>query len=994
MHKTLFKASRILANIAGLSFGVAFLGRAIALENSVAINSALGVKTYETVDENGNPVNVLYHDTDFKSVKEVKAHASEVTKAVTDEAIVLLHNQEGALPLKEGAKINAYSISSADLVYTGTGSSGASTTTAVDLPTALEKDGFQLNKELYDAYKGFLGKNYGRGASSGIGATFGIHEVPWDVLPASKTAEADVGLFVLARNGGEGTDLDRVTGDKSDLDKGNYLLLSAKERDVLSHMKALKDAGTLNKIVVFMNSANPVQVDFLEEYGVDALLWASTLGETGAQSFCDILKGTVNPSGRTIDTFFKASNLNPVYANFGDYAYAHDISPLLISNKYVVYQEGIYNGYRYTETRYEDKVLGSANVGEYNYADVVAYPFGYGLTYTSFSYDGMAMEDLGDDYKFTITVKNTGDLPGKEAVQLYAQKVYVPTSGIEKASVELMSFGKTKLLGKGESDTLTLTVAKSELASYDSENLGSYVLEEGDYYFTFAKNAHDAINNILSAKGKTVSDGMVGIGVTPAEGKATLTKKVTIEDRDESSFILSSTGEEIVNQFDNVDINRYDYAESNHVNYVSRSDWAGTVRFGFDAEGNDLHNQVVLDGNDDMAAEADYYYCRGLDDDLTEDFPRYGVAGESKLDLIDLMKDDNGNPIPFEDPKWNKLLDQLTLEDQVSLLSSGLRSTAALSSINKPGTIDHNGATGPMMPYNVSKGNNRGFAVTNNDPDASSTPIVYPSNSMAAATFNQPLMEEYGKVWGEDCLWAGYSGLYGPAVNIHRGSYGGRAFEYYSEDPILSGKICASMCKGISSKGIYVYLKHCLLNDQETNREGVNTWANEQTIREIYLKPFQIAIEEGGCQNVMTGFNRLGTLWTGNQGFLKNVLKKEFGMTGFAVSDFYHKEYMNMSGGIYNGNDLPDGQVTGSELKENAELYPGLAWAMRESVHRILYTVVHSAAMNNIAKNVSIVEVTPGWVTGINVATIALGVLAGVSVVGLGVSLFLKGKQD
>lgn len=992
MIKKTFSLCKVLTNIFTLSFGVFLVGQNIALKNSVAINGFLGVPTSRVVDENGNTVNINYYSSDFDSIKEVKENSRKITKEVTDEGLILLKNENHALPLKDKAKINAYSISSASLVYAGTGSSGTSSTTQVNLKDALSEDGFILNEDLYSAYESFLSnKTYGRGASSGIGATFGIHEAPWESLPEAKNNAADAGIFVLARNGGEGADLDITTGNKNDMTKGNYLLLSKEEKDVLSHMKELKKEGKLSHIILFINAANPPQLDFPDDYDIDGIIYASTLGEVGARSFADILHGDVNPSGRTVDTFYRNESLNPVYANFGNYTYSGEkVSDQMMSNTYVVYQEGIYNGYYYAETRYEDSVLKRENVGDFTYSDLVAYPFGYGLSYSSFSYSDFKVEEKEDVYTISVRVKNDSDIPGKEAVELYLQKPYTQydiDNGIEKASVQLIAFDKTELLDAHKEETITFSVPKKDLASYDANTAETYVLEDGDYYFTIGKDSHDAINNILSYKGKTTSDGM------DEEGNSSLAGKVHIDDFDDVTYSVSSvTGKEIHNEFDSVDINRYENRGDNSVRYLTRNDWKDTISFGFDSDGNALNSQVKLTGNSDMKNDADFYNYHGMDEDTRSDYPTYGST-KTDYDLIELRVDENNNPIPYDDQKWNDLLDQLILDEEVSLLSAGLRSTSAISSIGKPATIDHNGATGPMMAYNASSGN-RGLAVTRNDPDKAQTPITYPSNSLVAATFNTRLIEEYGKTWGEDCLWAGYSGLYGPACNIHRGSYGGRAFEYYSEDPVLSGKITAAVIRGLSKKGVYAYLKHCLLNDQETNREGINTWANEQTIREVYLKPFEIAIEEGGCQCVMTGFNRLGTTWTGAHGFLNHVLRDEFGMSGFAVSDFFHKEYMNLSAGIYNGNDLPDGQADFSSLKEDADAYPGLAWAVRDSTHRILYTVVHSNAMNGISKGTHIEDITPVWIILLNTLVISLGVLTVLSVAGLIISFVLRPKNQ
>lgn len=307
--------------------------------------------------------------------------------------------------------------------------------------------------------------------------------------------------------------------------------------------------------------------------------------------------------------------------------------------------------------------------------------------------------------------------------------------------------------------------------------------------------------------------------------------------------------------------------------------------------------------------------------------------------------------------------------------------TCSIDSIGKPQTIEHNGATGPVRPYSDNPTVNRGLALDTDDPDMDEKPCLYPSNGVAAATFNKELVKEYGLAWGEDCLWAGYAGLYGPGLNIHRGAYGGRSFEYFSEDPFLSGMMASELTKGMKEKGTYVYLKHVFLNDQETNREGVSTWANEQSIREVYLRPFQIAIEDGGAECVMTGFNRLGVEWTGNQGFLNSVLREEFGMTGLAVTDyfltFYLDGYMTMPYAMLMGQDLPDGDALkqggltsdGNYFNAYAQGYGELAWAMREAAHRILYTVVHSNAMNGFSTGTAVIQVIPQWQTVLEIAT-------------------------
>ena len=370
--------------------------------------------------------------------------------------------------------------------------------------------------------------------------------------------------------------------------------------------------------------------------------------------------------------------------------------------------------------------------------------------------------------------------------------------------------------------------------------------------------------------------------------------------------------------------------------------------------------------------------------------------------------DENGEtvetPIPYDDERWDELLDQLTWDETVILLSDGLRNTKSVTSVSKPETLDHNGAMGPVekLIYNPNVASNRYYFLSAEDPTVDVYPTQNPCDALVASTFNEKLIEEFGKSIGEACLWGGYSGLYGPGANIHRGAYCGRAFEYYSEDSFLTGKICAAEVRGIQSKGCYVYVKHALLNEIETNREGIGTWANEQTIREIYLRPFEIAIEEGGAYNVMTSFNRLGVVWSGAQGFVDSVLRGEFGMRGFAISDYWQTAYMSLANGILGGNDLPDGSAmsgtaaSSSPLYAYKEGYGELAWAMRESAHRILYTVVHSNAMNGITSGTKIKTITPWWQEVLQYLRLELGILFGVSAAASAALYFVvhKGRAD
>ncbi len=988
---------KIFSVIFALSTALLLTVGSIVMENQSAVNGFLNAQTqivYE--EEDGEERDSTYFKTEFNSVAEVIANGEALCEETVAEGAVLLKNEAGALPLASGSKISLFGAGSVNIVVGGGGSSSTGAS-YVDFKTAFEDPsvGLDVNDELWNWYASH--PEYGRKMGSGIGARSTIGEAPWSVLPEAKNAAADAAVFIVTRVGSEDGDVHLNSGDNNDMTNGNYLALSPQERDVLANLKKLKGSA-FDKIVVVLNTSNQVELDFAdsEEFGIDSILWCGTLGSTGSRAVGDILVGNVNPSGRLSDTFWMQHRYNPVNANFGDYTFGGkmadggDPSGLAIYDYgttyrvgYVVYQEGVYVGYRYTETRYEDYVTGREKTGDYIYSDVVAYPFGYGTGYSTFAWsDFDCVYDAETDvYTISVKVTNTGGTDGKEVVQIYAQKPYTAydeTYGVEKPAVELVGFAKTDLLaadGKG-SETVTITVPGEYLASYDSNGKGTYIAEAGDHFLTAARDAHEAANNILAAKGYTpeTTDGKM-----TAEGNALMTEKITFaagmdgfsfdsDGVDAEKYSVADTGADIVNRFDYADMNRYEHKGENSVAYVTRKDWNGTVTYGIGDNNAVLSNQVRLTLNAELESDLrEEEYQEAPADDVA--YPTYRSTETSYM-LIDMRVRDGGGDdpeneeeIPYDDPMWDDLLDQLSWEDTVGLLSCGERMTSAIDSIAKMRTIDHNGAVGVNQTFNNNEGNNRGFAVQNNDPDKGKSPSAYPCNGIAAATFNTELMERYGKAWGEDALWAGYAGLYGPGLNMHRSPYAGRNFEYFSEDSMLAGKICSALSEAVQSKGIYVYLKHPLLNDQEAGRRTISTWANEQSIREIYLRPFEICIEEGGTRNIMTGLNKVGPTNNIFTGFVDDLLRGEFGMKGFAVTDYMHNAQSQVMpvAHLY-GVDLPDRDY--SQMNAYARYEKGhgaLAWAMRESVHRILYTVVHSAAMNGVTSSTRVVSLTPDW---------------------------------
>lgn len=1038
MNKKLLKLiSKIGITVFTALFTLCLLGGTIMIANEDAINSVLDVETQQKVDDpEAANRDLEYYKSAFRSVKEVRANGARYDETIASEGMTLLKNENAALPLRQGSKVSLFGSGSAHTL------ASANAVSDITMLEGLEEAGLEVNEELYNWYDSNYTK-YGWQKSGGaVGARWYNNEATWEQIDTdAKTEKADMAIFVITRGGGEGRDC-AMTGAKnkdtttSDGTKDNYLQLSEGEKDTLKKLKEQKDLGTFEHIMVAFNTANMVECDFVNDpqYGIDAAMWIGVYGDHGAFAFGDLLTGSRTPSGKLSDTFFAKHRLNPVNTNYGmmvgdemnfDNCGQYDGRVRTVSDgRHAVYQEGIYMGYHYTETRYEDKVMGIEKVGDFDYNEVVSYPFGYGLSYTTFEYSDFDVdyvvatpvtEEEENTYYVSVKVTNTGDVAGKESVQVYLQKPYTQydrDNGIEKSAVDLVAFDKTELLQPGESEVLRIGFSERELACYDSYHEKTYILENGRYYITAAKDAHAATNNILAKKGKTVADGMT------EDGNASLVwdnngSDLTFDDTKLYSTALA-TGNQITNQFDNADLKIYDAGGPNgNLRYMTRSDWNGTVSFAWTEDGTPTNNHVKVTATEKMQNDLDTSYK--APQDVLEKNPGKVTVGstETSYNLIDLraFADDdddptNDEPIPYDDPMWDDLINQIPWDEMVNLLSRGFRMTYAVPSIGKPETIEQNGGTGPIESYDtmanddVSKSVNQGLAVRLNDPDKDKSPVVYPCNGLVASTYNLELVEYYGRQWGEDSLWAGRSGLYGMGGNIHRSAYGGRNFHYYSEDGVLTGKMAAATARGMATRGVYPYMKHCFLNDQESFRCGIFTWANEQTIREIYLKAFQIAIEEGGVPTVMTSLNSIGVIFSGQQGFLNNVLRAEFGMTGQAVTDTLGAHNGNFMQSILYGQDFPDGTTSASNFdfaKPDADgntEYLDFVTVMRESTHRILYTVVHSNAMNNYSSGTRIIKLTPWWKTAVIGAQIATGVLLGASIVLWGAMFYLELKDS
>lgn len=981
MKKLSFKKWIVTAIISFVLVIAMVVANIVTTNFEQVINIALGTETTTVKADPNDTSDTQYFKSDYANADEVKAAGKAVAERLTEEGAVLLKNEDNALPIASDAKITLFGHSSANAIVCGTGSADIDASEAPTFKEALESRGVQVNPSLWQFYVDNIdtyatnpkkGDNSIRNGADGVTkGEYTVNEIPWEDYPASATADFssynDAAVVMFSRLGGEMYDLPASTEQQGNTTEtvggsGNSLELTIQERDLL---KGIKASGLFDKVIVLINSTNAMECDFVDdpELGIDSCMWIGYTGVVGLYGVSDLLVGNDNPSGRLVDTYCVDNTTSPAHVNIygGTWSNATELGAAMFdfsldSNKYYnVYQEGIYVGYRYYETRYEDFVLDQGNHGNYDYGADVKYPFGYGLSYTTFEYTNFDVVEFEDHFEVTVEVTNTGNRAGKEVVQVYFQSPYTEydkENGIEKAAIELCGFAKTDIIEEGKSETVTIKVDKQEFRAYDANKAKTYILDAGDYYLTVAKNAHDAINNVLAKKNADESR-MIGVG------NSDFVAKWNNPELDTETYSVSHDGladnYEITNQLDEADLNKFEGSEQT-ITYLSRNDWTGTFP----------KSAVSLRLSEAMMAEMTgikKYEILPTDRQL----PLMGQEGSMTLAQM-IGKD-------FDDPDWELLLNQVTYEEMAGLIGVGYHGTKGLSSIAKPRTVDENGP--------------QGFTKKLTDIFGNSDPLTaYSDENIMAATFNVELIEELGEQIGEDGLTLGIVGLYGPAMNTHRSPYSGRNFEYYSEDGFLAGKIAAAEVRGIQSKGIYVYLKHFALNDSETHCRCYSIFSNEQAIRELYLAPFEYAVIEGDAMNVMNSFGRVGVVWTGaHEGLMTNILRNEWGMRGFALTDYSNTgNTYDVKLGVLAGTDSWDCSAEGSgtwsdkllkwEEKQDVEL----TWAMRNATHRILYTVANSAAMNGMSTTSKIVSVIPWW------RGLIYGVFA-VSVVGLIASL-------
>lgn len=837
--------------------------------------------TYEATGTNAENV----------SYEEAVENGNNVSHKILQEGSVLLKNENNVLPLAQGTnKVNLFGWRSSKMVFGGAGSGFVDDANAVSLEAALKENGIEINEDLMKLYTDYSVSDNG----SGVGDTnFSITELPiasyTDAVIQKAKEFSDTAIITISRMGGEGndlpTDMSTVGGEK---DK-HYLELSSDEEAMV---KLVTD--NFDKVILLVNSSHAMELGFVDQYDIDAVLWIGNPGTNGMPGVVDVLTGKVNPSGRLVDTYAYDATSAPSFANFGEYAYSN-ASDLY----YVNYMEGIYVGYRYYETR-------GFTDGEEWYQNQVQYPFGYGLSYTTFEQNISSFVNVDGNVVVTVDVKNTGNVAGKDVVQLYYTPPYT-AGGIEKSYVNLIGFAKTGLLEPGESESVTISFSVDDMASYDYQNAKSYILEAGEYQIKLMNNAHDVIETeTINIPSTVVYQG----------------------ENSRDSDLIAAT-----NEFDDATVNfKDDYT------YLSRNDWEGTwpdashaevaiaqekldlVKNNYSAVYNLKQDENLAYYEDspimvdhELTADEIQQVKDALKDVLSNDSEAMaelnaaeGASDTEEGTWTDLQKQyielQNGKLVfglmhyfDYDSPVWELLLSQMSLQEISDLVSMGGYRTAPVDSIEKSVTMDIDGPAG-MQPF-------LSFGI---DIKAG---VGYPTEVVIASTWNIDLAEEMGKCVGQFANSQNVSGWYAPAMNMHRSPFAGRNFEYYAEDGVLSGEMGAAVTKGARQQGIWVYLKHYALNDQELHRDqGLCTFANEQAIREIYLKPFQITVQKGEATGVMSAFNLIGYYWAGaSHALCTDVLRNEWGFHGTVITDFYMNwgsTYMNAQQGILAGNDL------------------------------------------------------------------------------------------
>lgn len=944
------KGTKIWFSVTAILLVLELVITTVLLKVPIVTNSLSLVFGGERVKVTENFRDELYN-REYATKEEALSAAEDFVVEVEKEGITLLKNQNSVLPFtNEGMKVSVFGKNSVDLVYSGSGSASNSASSAKTLYESLEAAGISYNETLKafyeDSGKSGSGRPENPAMTSGQRLSgYATGETPissyTDEVTGSYGDYSDAAIVVISRIGGEGFDLPRTMAESfgssaaiegAEGADSHYLELDANEKNLLEHVKE-----NFDKVIVVLNVGTTMEMKELnEDEGIDSILWMGFPGATGVMALGQILTGTdasgeqISPSGHTVDTWAANFTKDPSWYNMGNYGSEYGNRYLYDGETtdyaFVNYEEGIYVGYRYYETRGFEETRADA-VSTW-YEDNVVYPFGYGLSYTTFDWEvSFAKGDgseiaLGDTLEVTVKVKNTGDYAGKDVVQLYYSAPYdYDGPAIEKAHVVLGDFAKTQLLAPGEEQELTLSIAAEDMKSYDyadaNENgFAGYELEAGDYQLMVAGNAHETRDSV----------------------------SYTLKEDVQISTEVNAQGEEaeISNRFD--DVSAGIFGTDTYASYVSRKDFAGTLPTDYLTDEERTLTDELKEALDTSIKRKYKESDSGKPWEVTGEAPSTEVVNNN-LSLKDMLYDEDGNytgSVSYDDPRWESLLQEISLDEMKYLVGFGAFRTTAVEGVDgvvaKPLTTDGDGPSGftSFISESVIYGT-----------------CAYQAECVMGATWNTDLALRMGELVGEEGLAGNekgdglpYSGWYAPAANIHRSPFAGRNWEYYSEDGLLSGKFAAQVIQGAKSKGVYCYMKHFAVNDQETDREynGILVWANEQAMRELYLLPFEIAVKEGGTTGIMSSFNRIGMTWAGGSyPLLTEVLRNEWGFRGMVITDYSLNTYTHVDEMIRAGGDLFLTQDVKSFAKEDDATQ---ITCLRNATKNILYTVVNSNAMS------------------------------------------------
>ncbi len=1000
-----------LTSVFAVILVIALIGNTLATANASYINSMLGINTARVVEKGTAPSDTVYFKSQFGAFDDPEAQSKAIAAALEQnvnemrEGAALLMNKENVLPLTDVTKISVFGHGAVDPAYQAS-SAGTKvkngSINSVDLKTALEAQGFQVNETLWNgllsgtAARGVLSQTPWGGASIQVtGSAAGTEENKafYEQYADSFADFNDAAIVVFTREGAEGTDLNMLDKD----DEGgstepiSSLALHKNERDLLEMVR-----GSFSKVVVLLNSPNQMEVHEIKEYA-DAILFIGYPGHQGFTGVAEILKGVVNPSGKLVDTYATNSLSAPANVNSGTetpkFANVDEINATIGEDEraeYMSFQaEGIYIGYRYYETRYADAVMGkgnaSSNVGalkgaaSWNYADEVQYPFGYGLSYTTFEQTLDSVTVGADEITAKVTVKNTGSVPGKSVVQLYAQTpydTYEIQHKVEKSAIAIVGFGKTGLLQPGASETITVSVDKYLLASYDmtaNNGEGGYILSGGNYYLAIGEDAHDALNNVLAAQGYTTSNGMT------ADGAAAKSYTWT-ESFNEEKYRYGENNVAVSNQFADCDLN---YWVPGAGTYLSRSDWAGTFPVSKTTVSATKEMMDVLDGE---------WYEKPADaPSFNEIASKFGV--QSGLNLA-AMKD-----IPLTDREtWERFIYQLKVEDLPN-------ATAESFSCPAVGELSPSFGVGDGCD---SVGGNYPLPVKVNGEDVTVPTTRYCSNPIMVGTFNYDIISNRGTMLGEDGMWSHFMINYNVGNDLHRTPFGGRSFEYMSECPTMNYLAGAAEVAAMEKTGSHAAPKHFVGNDQEFYRDGVACFFNEQAFREGNLRAFEGSVRKANAGGIMQSFSRLALKWNSSSYALNTqVLRNEWGWKGAIDTDAAPCFGEYVDGGFRNhaAEVLDAGTqewcldgVAGHGnwvLNKARETDDGhLLNLLKEAAISWEYAISRSVITNGYSSTAVIEHVTPWWATAILVTQIVSGVLAALSLCMLVVSKLNTKKKN